>query len=348
MMRITQIAIPTLVRIKHHALERIGVYARRNSFERVLMLMSQGLIASIGNSVRAALSAEGIAIVDEHEIASSSLEQAQDIFQNIGKMDAIIGVGGGKALDVAKYVAFLSRIPYISVPTSLSNDGFCSPQSSLEVKGKRRSLPATIPYGVVIDIDVCMSAPQALWWSGIGDLASKITAVYDWKLAFKKQGAQIDDFAALLSDSTVFQLQSRTVKDIESVRLLGTALMLNGIAMEICGSSRPASGSEHLLSHALDLTSKKPRLHGLQVGIAAYIMSRLQGQGTERIVQLFDSTKFWDAFTDEPLLREDWLRAFAAAPAVKQDFYTILSEKDFTGDFKRILYEDERMKKIFA
>jgi glycerol-1-phosphate dehydrogenase [NAD(P)+] len=344
----TQIAIPTLVRIKRKALERLGVYARRNNFERVMVLVSQGLVPEITTTVRAAFSGENVTVADEREIASSTLEQAQEIFQNIAKVDAIIGLGGGKALDVAKYVAFLSRLPYISVPTSLSNDGFCSPQSSLEVKGKRRSLPAAMPYGVVLDTDVCLSAPQVLWWSGIGDLASKITAVYDWKLAFKKNGTQIDDFSALLSDSTVFQLQSRTVKDHESVRLLGTALMLNGIAMEVCGSSRPASGSEHLLSHALDLTAKTPRLHGLQVGIAAYLMSRLQGQGTKRLVQLFDSTRFWDAFKDEPLSREEWLCAFAAAPTVKQNFYTILSEKDFTEDFRRLLYEDERMKNVFV
>lgn len=348
MIRTTQIAIPTLVRIKHHALDRLGVYAKRNAFARVLVLMSQGLGESITGRVRNAFSAEGIAIAEEREIVASTLEQAQDIFQNMPKVDAIFGVGGGKALDVAKYVAFLARIPYIAVPTSLSNDGFCSPQSSLEVQGKRRSLPAAMPYGVVIDTDVCLAAPQVLWWSGIGDLASKITAVYDWKLAFKKQGTQVDDFAALLSDATVFQLQSRTVKDHESVRLLGTALMLNGIAMEICGSSRPASGSEHLLSHALDLTAPKPRLHGLQVGIATYIMSCLQNQGTERIVQLFNATGFWRAFDNDPLSIDEWTRAFAVAPTVKQDFYCILSEKDFTAEFARLLREDERLRKVFA
>lgn len=133
-------------------------------------------------------------------------------------------------------------------------------------------------------------------------------------------GTQVDDFAVLLSDATVFQLQAQTHKDHESMRLLGTALMLNGIAMEICGSSRPASGSEHLLSHALDLTSVKQTLHGFQVGISTYIMSLLQAQGTERIVQLFDSTGFWNVFKDEPLSREDWIRAFAIALTAKQDF----------------------------
>ncbi|MBM4152727.1 MAG: iron-containing alcohol dehydrogenase family protein, partial [Kiritimatiellaceae bacterium] len=159
---------------------------------------------------------------------------------------------------------------------------------------------------------------------------------------------QIDDFAALLSDATVFQLQSQPKKNHESIRLLGTALMLNGIAMEICGSSRPASGSEHLLSHALDLTASKPRLHGLQVGVSTYIMSCLQGQGTERIANLFDATGFWSAFDDAPLLRSEWIRAFDVAPTVKQNFYTILSERDCSEEFKRLLNEDVRLQKIFC
>lgn len=348
MIRNTQIAIPTLVRIKKFALDRLGVYAQRNEFKRVVLMMSPGLGNLITGKVHAAFAAEGIEIVSEHIIASSRLEIAQEIFQTLPVgIHAIFGVGGGKALDVAKYTSFLARIPYVAVPTALSNDGFCSPQSSLEVKGKRRSLPAVVPYGVVIDTDVCLHAPQALWWSGIGDLASKITAVYDWKLAFKKNGTQVDDFAALLSDATVFQLQSLQQKDHESIRLLGTALMLNGIAMEICGSSRPASGSEHLLSHALDLTAAKPNLHGLQVGIASYIMSQLQQQGTHRIVELFDSTGFWQAFNHAPLSREEWIRAFAISTTIKQDFYTILSERDFSEEFKSILNEDLRLQSIF-
>ena len=85
------------------------------------------------------------------------------------KVKAIVGLGGGKALDVAKYVAFLVRLPYYAVPTSLSNDGFSSPQSSLTIVGRRRSLAAALPFGVVVDLDVCRDAPRPLWLSGVGD-----------------------------------------------------------------------------------------------------------------------------------------------------------------------------------
>ncbi len=143
--------------------------------------------------------------------------------------------------------------------------------------GGRRSLAAALPQGVVVDVDACLAAPRILWLSGVGDLVSKLSAVFDWKLAFHHAGEPVNDLAALLSDATVRQFVARPAYDAQGLTALATALMLNGIAMEICGSSRPASGSEHLVSHALDATSARPRLHGLQVGVATYLCCRLQG-----------------------------------------------------------------------
>jgi glycerol-1-phosphate dehydrogenase [NAD(P)+] len=349
-MRSTSVTIPTLVRIKPGALDRLGVYAQRNQFQKVVLLYNKELDRSLIERVEKVMAERSIAVLMHVEVQESSFEHAQEIFQSLPQpTDALIGFGGGKALDVAKYVAFLSRLPYIAVPTALSNDGFCSPQSSLEFKGKRRTFPATMPYGVVIDSEICLNAPHKLWLAGIGDLVAKITAVYDWKLAFKTKGTQVDDFAALLSDATVFQLMAKPEHDLEGIRLLGTALMLNGIAMEICGSSRPASGSEHLISHALDLTSRKPRLHGLQVGLASYIVSQLQGgRETERIARLFDAIGFWETFKGDPLNRQEWITAFKLAPTVKADFYSILSTRDMIEEYIWIVDNDSRLKGLFT
>jgi glycerol-1-phosphate dehydrogenase [NAD(P)+] len=168
-----------------------------------------------------------------------------------------------------------------------------------------------------------------LWWSGVGDLVAKITAVEDWKLAFHAEGAPVDDFAALLSDSTVFQFVARPSRDREGIQLPATALMLNGIAMAVCGSSRPASGSEHLISHVLDAHSERPRLHGLQVGTATYLVAHLQERtDPEQIGRLFDETGFWTGVARDPFVREEWIEAIRLAPTQKQDFYTVLSRGD--------------------
>jgi glycerol-1-phosphate dehydrogenase [NAD(P)+] len=345
----TSIFIPTLVRIIPRALDRLGLYARRNNFKKVVLLYSRDLDPALVARVDHGLAAEAVKVLERVDVLSSSFEHAQEVFETLPSgTDAIIGFGGGKALDVGKYVAFLSRTPYISAPTALSNDGFCSPQSSLEFKGKRRSFPSAMPFGVVVDTEACLNAPRFLWLAGIGDIAAKITAVQDWRLAFKARGTVVNDFAALLSDATAFQLMANPSRDLEGVRLLATSLMLNGIAMEVCGSSRPASGSEHLISHAIDLITTRPRLHGLQVGVATYMVSQLQGQGTERITALFDRTGFWEAIKEQPFSRDEWIEAFKMAPTVKTDFYTILSEKDHTADLIKIMDTDSRLQGLFA
>jgi glycerol-1-phosphate dehydrogenase [NAD(P)+] len=347
-LRPTQIAIPTLVRVKDGALDRLGTYLARGDHGNVAVLVSEGLLAPLQERVARALKDQAIEAVAWLEVADTDLGSAARWFADLpGRTHAVVGVGGGKALDVAKYVSFLGRLTYYAVPTSLSNDGFCSPQSSLTVHGKRRSLPAALPFGVIIDTAVCRDAPRILTLSGVGDLVAKFTAVRDWKLAFHQTGEPVNDFAALLSDGSIHSYLSHPQFDLDGIRLLATSLLLNGIAMEICGSSRPASGSEHLISHALDALSERPRLHGLQVGIAAYLVSILQGGNTERIAGLFDVTGFWDAVAADPFSRAEWLQAIRAAPSVKEGYYTILSSRDVLPEAEKILTHDPHLRRCF-
>jgi glycerol-1-phosphate dehydrogenase [NAD(P)+] len=212
------------------------------------------------------------------------------------------------------------------------------------VEGKRRSLPTGLPEAVVVDLAICQRAPLTLWHSGVGDLCSKFTAVSDWKLAFERRGVPVNDLAALMSDASVFQFIAHPAPDEQGIRLLATALMLNGVAMEIAGSSRPASGSEHLISHALDMTDARPRLHGLQTGTAAYLVSSLQrGSHHERIGELFARTGFWECLRMQPFSKEEWRIAVERAPLVKADFYTILSERDAWPEFAAMIAHDKAL-----
>jgi glycerol-1-phosphate dehydrogenase [NAD(P)+] len=169
-------------------------------------------------------------------------------------------------------------------------------------------------------------------------------------------GDRVEDLAALLSDATVSQLTSRPVHDLEGERLLATALLLNGVSMEIAGSSRPASGSEHLISHALDALSARPRLHGLQVGVAAFLVSVLQGVSRPRVEELLVRAGFFEEVRQDtappiravrwhgwqglrprrgcngparldPLSRAEWLEAVSRAPSMKPGVFTILDQR---------------------
>jgi glycerol-1-phosphate dehydrogenase [NAD(P)+] len=348
MQALKQTIIPSLVRVKPGALDRVGIYARRHDFNSIVLLYSEDLSAALISRMQASLASENIQIVQSVPITTASFEIATELFKHLDPgVEAVIGFGGGKALDVAKYIASLARLPYFAVATSLSNDGICSPQSSLTIENHRRSLPSGMPFGVVIDTEICRQAPKNLWLSGVGDLAAKFAAVTDWKLAFHAQGDPVDDFAVLLSDASIYQFMARPECDLEGMRLLGTSLLLNGIAMSISGSSRPASGSEHLISHALDSLSKKPRLHGLQVGVATYLVSILQGQHTPRISGLFEQTGFWNAIAADPFSRSEWIDAVRMAPNIKTDFYTILSARNCIPEVEKLLASDPHLQKCF-
>lgn len=191
---ITQVTIPSLVRVKCGAMEWLGLYLGRFKHTPVLLLVSQGLVPDYLERVRKSLTEHGIECLQEIEVADASFESAMDVFTRLPKkVKAIVGLGSGKALDVAKYVAFLVRLPYYAVPTSLSNDGFSSPQSSLTIAGRRRSLAAALPFAVVLDLDVCRGAPRPLWLSGVGDLVSKLTAIFDDSAATQLRGYRLLD-----------------------------------------------------------------------------------------------------------------------------------------------------------
>jgi glycerol-1-phosphate dehydrogenase [NAD(P)+] len=334
--------------MKPGALGRIGLYLARPNLRRVFLVLSEGLPPHFVDTFTKSTADAGVELLGRCEVTDASVEAVVQLLGALPRgTQAIIGLGGGKALDVGKYLASLGGLSYFAVPTSLSNDGFCSPQASLTLCGRRKSLPTGLPDAVIVDTEVCLGAPVALWCSGVGDLVSKLTAVRDWRLAFHARGTPVNDLAALMSDASVYQFIARPTRDPEGARLLAIALMLNGVAMEIAGSSRPASGSEHLISHALDHITTRPALHGLQVGVATYIVARLQQNQSDLIARLFQQTGFWDTVRRNPFSKREWLEAVRQAPSVKDDFYTILSERDQTEAVEKIMEEDTNLRGCF-
>ncbi len=343
------IEIPNTVRIKPGALGRVGIYLARQELRRVLLVRSHELVPDFVARLKTSLANAGIELLGDSEVTEASVEFTVQLLGALPRgTQAIVGLGGGKALDVGKYLASLSGPSYFAVPTSLSNDGFCSPQASLTLCGQRKSLPTKLPDAVIVDTTISLSAHISLWCSGVGDLVAKLTAIRDWQLAFHACETPVNDPAALMSDASVHQFMGRPTRDPEGIQLLATALMLNGVAMEIAGSSRPASGSEHLISHALDHITTRPRLHGLQVGVATYLMSRLQQNHSDVIAGIFQQTGFWELIRQDPFCKREWLEAVRQAPSIKDDFYTILSERDQTTEVERLIEEDSHLRGCFT
>jgi glycerol-1-phosphate dehydrogenase [NAD(P)+] len=342
--------VPAFVRMKPQALSRLGLYLRRLGHRRPMFLASDALPDSIIHPVQTGLQQVQIEPHGWEVVQEASFEAASELFSQLPSgCDCVIGVGGGKCLDVAKYIASLAGLTYFALPTSLSNDAMAAPQASLLLRGKRKSLPCHLPFGVVVDTEICLRAPTRLWCSGVGELMAKLTAIHDWKLAYHHRQEPVDDLAALISQSSVFQFMAHPVRDLQGVNLLATALLMSGTAMAMCGSSRPASGSEHLISHALDASPTAPsQLHGIQVGLAAYIVSQLQGEYTQQIASIYDQTGFWQIVAEKPFSRSDWLAAAERAPAVRPDRYTVLSQADSLSRLTSIVHDDPRLTSCFV
>lgn len=328
-----QINIPYLLKIGPGKIIKIGKYLIDKDMKNIALFTGAGIDELLGKPLNSGLKKHKINVMHKEIVNDISIETITKTAFNLPSgINAIVGIGGGKALDFAKYAAQLLRLPFISVPTSTSNDGFCSPTSSLTVEGKRKTVKSEIPFGVVIDLDIIKGSPKAFFYSGIGDMVSKVSALWDWKEAFNKGFERYNDFASLLAYNSLDLLFLKHSNDItapEFQRSLVTSLLMSGIAMEVAGTSRPASGSEHLISHALDRISNSPKIHGLQVGISTYLCALLQNNPNAKGVEdILSTTGFFDFAKSAPLDKTEYLEALKLAPEIKRNYYTILSEDD--------------------
>lgn len=345
-----QILLPSILKISEGELGNIGKYLKEEGINNIAVFFSEGIEDIFGEQIHASIDSSRINILHKNTIADINIDNIiHTAFEIPKNTDALIGIGGGKALDYSKYCAHVLALPFVSVPTSTSNDGFCSPNSSLLLEGRRKTLSAKIPYGVIVDINAVRTSPESCIYSGIGDLISKITAGYDWIKASELKGERFNDFAYIIANNTVSDIlhyKNHDIRDTEFLSHLANSLLMSGIAMEIAGTSRPASGSEHLISHALDLTAKKPAMHGTQVGVATYICSYVQDYRFETVKDFLQSTGFFDFVAKNPLNQEEFIGAIEAAPGIKEDFYTVLSEKHNIQKAISFIEKDEICQRI--
>lgn len=346
------IAIPVILKVGKGALLNIGAYLKGSGLKNVVIYFGNGLIEMFGCTVMEGMQKADVEVLEYREIDTTRIEDLIEMAFTIdNKAQAVIGIGGGKVIDAAKYAAFLRKLPFISVPTSASSDGFSSSSASLLVEGKRTSVPARLAYGIIVDTDVIKTAPEKFIYSGIGDLVSKITSLYDWVYEDALGYTVLNDFAMMIAKKAVnsfVRTPFESIHDDLFLKELIDSLAMSGIANEIAGSSAPTSGSEHMISHALDKMSNHPQLHGIQVGIATYLMSRVQDHRWKRVNTIFTETGFWDYVSGLNLCREDYLKAIDMAPSMKPHRHTYLHEEKYRELAKQILVEDEVFKKVFG
>ena len=274
-----------------------------------------------------------------HNAKNNEIKLIKEIQKNVKKdnSDLIIGIGGGRSVDIAKMIAFNLKKSFVSLPTAASHDGIASPFVS--VRGdKPHSLVATAPLGVFVDIDIIRKAPKKMLSSGCGDLVANMIAVRDWELGRDKTGEYFGRYSAnLASMSAEILIENSAVyaKKGLDVRVIVEALISAGVASCIAGSSRPCSGAEHLFSHALDRLAPGVGLHGEKCGIGAIMMAKLQGQDWKKIVTTLKNLGAPTTAKKIGLSPDILAKALTIAQDLRPERYTILKEVDMT--FKKAI-----------
>ena len=345
-----EMAIPSILKIGNGALGKIGGYLKAENLDQVVLFFGNGLIDMFGELVMNSLKEAEVNVLEYNELDTVDIDDIITLaFAIPNKAKAVISIGGGKVIDAGKYAAFLRNLPFISVPTSSSSDGFSSASASLLVQGKRTSVPARLAYGIIVDTQVIRTAPEKFIYSGIGDMISKITALYDWIFEEKAGCGEVNDFAVMIAKKAVnsfVRTPYESIKDELFLKELLDSLAMSGIANEIAGSSAPTSGSEHLISHALDKILEVPQLHGIQVGIATYIMAKVQDHRYIRVSTVLQDTGFWDYVATLHMKRSDFLKAIDMAPSIKPHRHTYLHEEKYREAAKKLVLEDEVLNRV--
>ncbi|HET6359418.1 iron-containing alcohol dehydrogenase family protein [Streptomyces sp. NPDC002659] len=284
---------------------------------------------------------------DWYAVADGTIDSAVRLADDIkGKRyDAVVGLGGGKIIDVAKYAAARVGLPMVAVATNLAHDGLCSPVATLDNDNGRGSYGVPTPIAVVIDLDVVREAPVRYVRSGIGDAISNISCVADWELSHRVTGESIDGLAAAMARQAGEAVLRHPggIGDDAFLTVLAEGLVLTGISMSVAGDSRPASGACHEINHAFDLLyPKRSALHGEQVGIGAAFAMHLRGAHEQ-------SGLFAEVLRRHglPVLPEEigfstdeFVKAVEYAPQTRPGRFTILEHLDLTTDQIRDAYAD--------
>ena len=285
------------------------------------------------------------------KVDGASLATAAELQAALGGRgyDAVVAIGGGRTLDVAKYAATRAALPLVAVATNLAHDGICSPVASLEHPYGKGSFGVALPLAVVVDLDYVRAAPRHLVTAGVGDAVSNLSAIEDWLLAEQVRQEPVDGLAVAFARTAGEAILHRedTVDDDEFLVALAEALVLSGMAMSVAGTSRPCSGACHEIVHAIDQLFPGVSNHGELAGLGALFATHLRGdrRRLEQMVACLARHGLALVPADVGLTEEQFVTAVRLAPDTRPDRYTVLEHlalddgalRDRVSDFVRVV-----------
>ena len=255
-------------------------------YKKILIVADENTYASAGEKTEKHLASKVIqrVIFSGREVLIPNENAIEEVNKKMADIDLIVGIGSGVIQDLCKYVSHFSNIPYIIVATAPSMDGYASTGAAMIVKGLKETVSAGLPLAIIADTEVLKNAPMEMIKAGYGDIIGKYSALNDWKLSHLVNDEYFCDYIY----NTTYDMIEKTLKtangllerDEQSVKILTEALVVVGIMMSFATTSRPASGSEHHLSHFFEITGivkNEPYFpHGIDVAYSTVVTAKIR------------------------------------------------------------------------
>lgn len=268
------------------AMEKLGRVKEDldSSFDKGLIIIDSILYELIGDSIKVSLKKGNIdydlCLFDTSQVVPNEAAIVKVMVDLNETIDFMIAVGSGAINDLARLVSSRCHIPYISIPTAASMDGYSAEVSLLVLEGIKKTITATHPIAIYADVDILKNAPAMLVAAGFGDLICKKTAAFDWRISNIINGESYCqntvDAVNEIVERTAANALKISERDEEAIKTLAEGLMISGLAMHWVGKSRPAAGAEHHLAHFLGMkammSNKHMHLHGIEVAVMTLVM----------------------------------------------------------------------------
>lgn len=326
--------------ISKKAIYKIPKYLKEKKCTKATLFTDPNIYQKYGSELEETIKKQDI-IIDKIIVPYKNFNLDSTLISKDTKI--LLALGGGRVIDYTKTAAAKSKTPWISIPTSLSHDGIISNRASLEEKRKRTSKKATPPEHTYIDLEIIMSAPRELTISGIGDVIAKHSSLYDWELAIKRGLEKKDKKAKRLIKKSIKKLDKidKKLAEAKSFKSLAQSLVYSGMAMNHFKNSRPASGSEHTIAHAMSQLGINMK-HGKAVALATLFTTALQaeaeGQEQEKSVkEKMEKMGLPTTLKKAGVSEESFIKAVLIAPNLRQR-HTILNETELDeGKIRKML-----------
>lgn len=301
-------ALPQLIQIEPGALLQVIPYVAAQGWNRPVLVADKHTLAVAGASLEQACREAGIPVHTTLVLPNAQGDVIADeasvvqVLLDIQKThaDSVIVAGSGTLHDIARYAAFTAGIPFVSVPTAPSVDGFTSNGSPLIIRGNKITIAAAGPLAIFADTELLRQAPAPMIAAGFGDMLGKYTSLFDWGFSRLTAGEPYSPAVAAITEKALLACVEHA-EEIGNhselgIRVLTESLMESGLAILLFGQSHPASGAEHHLSHYWEMeyirTGRRQLLHGAKVGVACAEISALYHELAD--TQGLKDKKQWD------------------------------------------------------